>query len=59
MFSIHGIFRMITQFLFFRCVEEDIKPFALGVGWVLFRLLGKSFVEKKRVSSGYIYIENT
>lgn len=23
-----------------RCVEEDIRPFALGVGWLLLRLLG-------------------
>ncbi|KAH3854439.1 solute carrier organic anion transporter family member 4A1-like [Dreissena polymorpha] len=23
-----------------RCVDEDIRPFALGVGWILLRLLG-------------------
>lgn len=23
-----------------RCVDEDIRPFSLGVGWVLLRLLG-------------------
>jgi len=24
----------------FRCVDDDIRPFALGVSWVLLRLLG-------------------
>ena len=28
-------------FLCLRCVDEDLRPFALGVSWMLLRLLGK------------------